>query len=83
MTISYSNAAHRSHANTPYSWRIPTSRQGFIVLLGFYTQRYVFSFLSAGVWGCWRVFAGPCQSPRALGLVNQAGLRLFWAGVRL
>ena len=27
--------AHRSHANTPYSWKIPASRQGFIDLLCF------------------------------------------------
>ena len=27
--------AHRSQANTPHSWRIPASRQGFIVLLCF------------------------------------------------
>ena len=49
-------AAHRSHANTPYSWRIPGSRQGFNVLFCFIQG--VCSSLSAGVWGCWQVFAG-------------------------
>ena len=45
VIISYSNAgavcghlgrmtaAHRSHVNTPHSWRIPDSRQRLIVLL--------------------------------------------------
>ena len=37
VIISYSNAggAHRSHAKTPHSWRIPPSRQRFILLFFF------------------------------------------------
>ena len=78
--------AHRSHANTPYSWRIPPSRQGFIVLFCFIHQgRSVHLFqrvfgavggclpVLAGVWGCWRALV----TPHVLWFrhVNQAGLR--------
>ena len=48
-------AAHRSHANTPYSWRIPISRQGFIVLLGFIHKGRSFDLFQGvlrGVGGC-------------------------------
>ena len=64
--------AHRSHANTPYSWRIPPSRQGFIVLFYFTNQgrsvhlvQRVFGAVGgclpvlAGVWGCWRALVTP------------------------
>ena len=81
-------ALHRSHANTPYSWRIPPSRQGFNVLFGFIHQgRSVHLFqrvfwavggclpVLAGVWGCWRALV----TPHVLWFrhVNQAGLRLY------
>ena len=32
-------AAHRSYANTPHSWRIPTSCQGLILLFCFIHDR--------------------------------------------
>ena len=81
-------ALHRSHANTPYSWRIPPSRQGFIDLLGFIHEGRPFHLFQrvfgavggclpvlAGVWGCWRALV----TPHVLWFrhVNQAGLRLF------
>ena len=65
-------ALHRSHANTPYSWRIPPSRQGFIDLLGFIHEGRPFHLFQrvfgvvggclpvlAGVWGCWRALDSP------------------------
>ena len=48
-------AAHRSHVNTPYSWRIPISHQGFIVLLGFIHKGRSFDLFQGvlrGVGGC-------------------------------
>ena len=78
-------AAHRSHANTPYSWRIPPSRQGFNVLFCFIHQgRSVHLFqrvfgavggclpVLAGVWGCWRALVTPYML--WFRHVNQGGL---------
>ena len=65
-------AAHRSHANTPYSWRIPASRQGFNVLFCFIHEGRSFHLFQrvfgafggclpvlAGVGGCWRALVTP------------------------
>ena len=53
--------AHRSHANTPYSWRIPPSRQGFIVLFCFIHKGrcfHLFQWVFGAVGGCLPVLAG-------------------------
>ena len=54
-------ALHRYHANTPYSWRIPPSRQGFNVLFGFIHQGrsvHLFQRVFGAVGGCLPVLAG-------------------------
>ena len=54
-------AAHRSHANTPYSWRIPPSRQGFNVLFSFIHEGrsvHLFQRVFGAVGGCLPVLAG-------------------------
>ena len=53
--------AHRSHANTPYSWRIPASRQGFIVLFSFIHEGrsfHLFQRVFGAFGGCLPVLAG-------------------------
>ena len=47
--------AHKSHANTPYSWRIPPSRQGFNVSFCFIHEGrsfHLFQGVLRGVGGC-------------------------------
>ena len=66
--------AHRSHANTPYSWRIPPSRHGFIVLFCFIHQGrsvHLFQRVFGAVGGCLPVLAGvggPLSLPTCFGL---------------
>ena len=42
-------SAHMSHANTPYSWRIPVSRQGFILLFLFIHNSRSFDYFQCAV----------------------------------
>ena len=44
-------AAHRSHANTPHSWRIPDSRQGLNVLLCFIQEGRCFDLFQGALRG--------------------------------
>ena len=80
--------------NSPHSWRIPPSRQGFIVLFCFIHEGrsfHLFQRVFGAVGGCLPVLAGVCRFGRVFAgfggplLVPtcEARLRLFWAGVRL
>ena len=78
-------AIHRSHANAPYSWRIPASRQGFIDLLGFIHKGrsfHLFQRVFGVVGGCLPVLwvfggvGGPLTVPTWFGCRAGAGGRV-------
>ena len=82
-------AAHRSHANTPYSWRIPPSRQGFNVLFCFIHEGrsyHLFQRVFGAFGGCLPVLAGVCrfwrESPRARRGLGFSGRALGCEGGR-
>ena len=71
--------AHKSHANIPYSWRIPPSRQGFNVLFCFIHQGrsvHLFQRVFGAFGGCLPVLAGVCRFWRSPRVEAQGGAHM-------